>query len=171
VIDTDTVENTIRGCASFGNQDMDMGMEVDAITESLDHGHHSRHKLKACHCVQESHKSTHRRETERIEELSLEAEEKTQHLGNSKDDLSMGNVKEKFLPHPLPPLLTAFSMAGGIESACLAGKHQEPLFSTVRAPDAGKAAHRIATVEITLNQLLNCRPEIPVLPFKTGLIF
>jgi hypothetical protein len=31
---TDTVKSIIWGCASFGNQDMDMGMEVDAITES-----------------------------------------------------------------------------------------------------------------------------------------
>jgi len=34
---TDTVEGTIRGCAPFGNQYMDMGMEIDAITEGLDH--------------------------------------------------------------------------------------------------------------------------------------
>ena len=53
---TDSVKSTIRGCASFGNQDMDMGMEVDAIPESLDHGHHSRHKLKASGCVQKFHK-------------------------------------------------------------------------------------------------------------------
>jgi hypothetical protein len=33
---TDTVKSAIRGCASFGNQDMDIRMEVDAITESLD---------------------------------------------------------------------------------------------------------------------------------------
>ena len=38
----DMVEGAIRGCASFGNQDMDMRMEVDAISESLDHRHHSR---------------------------------------------------------------------------------------------------------------------------------
>jgi hypothetical protein len=63
----DTVKNTIRGCASFGHQDMDMGMEVDAITESLDHRHPYRHKPKACHCVQESHKRAHRRETEIVE--------------------------------------------------------------------------------------------------------
>jgi hypothetical protein len=27
-------------------------MEVDAIAESLDHGHDSRHKLKACGCME-----------------------------------------------------------------------------------------------------------------------
>jgi hypothetical protein len=54
------------------------------------------------------------------------------------------------------PFLPAFSMAGWTESACLAGKHQEPLFPTVGTPDAGKAAHRITAVKILL---------------KTGLIF
>jgi len=52
----DMVEGTIRVCASLGHQDVDMRMEVDAVAESLDHGHHSRHKLKPCHCVQEFHK-------------------------------------------------------------------------------------------------------------------
>ena len=43
---TDTVEGTIRGCAPFGNQYMDMGMEIDAITEGLDHNHHSWHEIR-----------------------------------------------------------------------------------------------------------------------------
>ncbi len=29
---TETMESAIRGCAPFGNQYMDMGMEIDAIT-------------------------------------------------------------------------------------------------------------------------------------------
>jgi hypothetical protein len=66
---TGMVKSTIRGCASFGHQNMNMRMEVDAVTKSLDHGHHSWHKLKACGCVEKFHKCTHRRETERIEEL------------------------------------------------------------------------------------------------------
>ena len=61
---TDTMESAIRGCAPFGNQYMDMGMEIDAISESLDYRHHSRHKLKTCHCIQEFHKCMHRRETD-----------------------------------------------------------------------------------------------------------
>jgi len=76
---TDAVKITIRCCTSFGNQDMDMRMEVDAINEGLNHSHYSRHKLKVCGGVEEFHKCTDRRETEIIEELSLEAEKKTQH--------------------------------------------------------------------------------------------
>jgi hypothetical protein len=36
------VEVTIRSRASFGHQDMDMRMEVDAGTKALDHSHHHR---------------------------------------------------------------------------------------------------------------------------------
>jgi len=38
-------------------------------------------------------------------------------------------------PQNYSPFLPAFGMAGGTESACLAGKHWEPLFSTVGTPD------------------------------------
>jgi hypothetical protein len=134
---------------------MDMRMKVDAITEGLDHGHHSRHELKACGCVQEFHKCVHRRETERIEEPSLKTEEQTQHLRDSEDNLAVGDIQQKFLPHPLSPFLTSFGMTRRTEPACLAGKHQEPLFPTVGTPDAGKSAHRIAAVEILLNNILD----------------
>jgi len=83
----------------------------------------------------------------------------------------MGDIQEKFLPHPLAPLLNPLGMARRTESACLAGKHQQPLFPTVRAPDAGKAAHRIATVEILLYNILDDWPEIPVLLLEPILIF
>jgi len=32
---TDMVEGAIQGCAPFGNQYMDMGMEIDAVAKSL----------------------------------------------------------------------------------------------------------------------------------------
>jgi hypothetical protein len=44
----DMVEGAIWGCASLCCQDMDVGMEIDAISESLDHRHHSWHELMAC---------------------------------------------------------------------------------------------------------------------------
>ena len=112
----------------------------------------------------------HRRETERIEELSLEAEEKTQHLRNSKDNLTVGDIEQKLLPHPLAPFLTAFRMTRRTKSAGFAGKHEEALRSTVGTPDAGKPAHRIATVEILLNDILDDGTEIAVLLLETILI-
>ena len=62
-------------------------------------------------------------------------------------------------------------MTGRTESACLAGKHQELLFPTVSTPDADKPTHRIATVEILLDHILDHRSEIPALLLKTILIF
>ena len=62
-------------------------------------------------------------------------------------------------------------MAGRSNSACLAGKHQQALFPTVRAPDAGKAAHRIAAVKILLYNILDDWPEIPVLLLEPIFIF
>jgi hypothetical protein len=163
---TETMESAIRGCAPFGNQYMDMGMEIDAITEGLDHSHHSWHELKTCGCVQGFHKCTHRAETEIIEEFSLEAEEKTQHLRNSKDNLTVGDIEQKLLPHPLAPFLTSLRMARGAESAGFAGKHEEALLSTVGTPDTGKTAHRIAAVEILLNNILNNRAKKAILSLK-----
>jgi len=81
------------------------------------------------------------------------------------------DIQEKFLPHPFAPLLTSLGMTGGTESACLAGKHQQPLFPTVRTPDAGKAAHGIAAVQILLDDILDYRTEIAMLLLETILIF
>jgi len=67
--------------------------------------------------------------------------------------------------------LPAFGMTRWTESACLAGKHQQPLFPTVRTPDAGKATHRIAAVQILLDHILDYRAEVPVLLLETILIF
>ena len=168
---TDAVKITIRGGASFGNQDMDMRMEVYAVAESLDHGHHPRHKLKTCGCVEKYHKCSHRREAEIIEELSLETEEKTQHLGNGEDDLPVRDIQEKFLPHPFSPLLPALGMTRWTEPAGLAGKHQQALFPAAGTPDADKAAHRVAAVQILLDHILDHRAEVSVLLLKTGLVF
>jgi hypothetical protein len=151
----DMVKSTIRGCASFGNQDMDMGMEVDAIAESLDHGHHSRDKLKTFGRVQKFHKRAHRRETERMEEFSLETEEKTKHLGHGKDDLTVRGIQEKFPPHPLSPFLLAFGMTRRTKPACLAGKHQQALslaaIITERSTRKGTFLHFEPSTKVNTN--------------------
>jgi predicted house-cleaning NTP pyrophosphatase (Maf/HAM1 superfamily) len=45
-------------------------------------------------------------------------------------------------------------MAGGAEPAGAAGKHDEPLLATVRTPDPGKPAARVAAVEVDKNLML-----------------
>jgi len=66
---------------------------------------------------------------------------------------------------------THLSSAGRTETTGFAGKHEEALFPTVWTPDAGKPAHRIATVEILLNDILDDQPEISILLIETILIF
>ena len=44
----DMVKSTICGCAFFGHQTVNVRMEVDMISESLDHSHNTRHELMAC---------------------------------------------------------------------------------------------------------------------------
>jgi len=83
----------------------------------------------------------------------------------------VSDIQEKFLPHPLAPLLPSLSMAGRTKAACLAGKHQEPLFPTGGTADAGKATHRIAAVEILLNNILDHRPKIAILLLEPIFIF
>jgi len=114
------VEDAIRGCASFGHQHMDVGMKIDALSESLDHGHHSWHELRAGGCMQKLHKCAYRTETERVEEFSLVTEEKTQHFGNRKDDLAVGDIQEEYLPRPPAPLLPPLGMTRRAKTTGLA---------------------------------------------------
>jgi hypothetical protein len=72
---------------------------------------------------------------------------------------------------PLSPFLSSLGMTRRTEPACLSGKHQQALFPTVGTPDAGKAAHRIAAVQILPYNILDHRPEIPVLLFEPIPIF
>jgi hypothetical protein len=62
-------------------------------------------------------------------------------------------------------------MAGRTETTGFAGKHEEVLFPTVWTPDAGKPAHRIATIEITIHHFLYNGTKVPVLMLKTRFIF
>ena len=71
-------------------------MKIDAITESLDNGHYSRHELKACGCVEEFLESTYCTETERIEKLSLEAKKEPQHLRDCENDLTVESCLKFF---------------------------------------------------------------------------
>jgi hypothetical protein len=48
---------------------------------------------------------------------------------------------------------------------------QPRIFPTVGTPDAGKATHWIAAVEILLDNILDYRTDLPVLLLKTILIF
>jgi len=66
---------------------------------------------------------------------------------------------------------THLSSAERTETTGFAGKHEEVLFPTVWTADAGKPAHRIATVEILLKNIIDDRPEEAVLLLEAALVF
>jgi hypothetical protein len=167
----DMVEGAIWGCAPLGCQDMDVGMEIDAISKSLDHRHHSWHELMACDGVKIFQEGMDCCQRQWRKEGSLVPEEQPKHLRYGKDNLAVRDIEKKLLPHPLAPLLTALGMAGRTETTGFAGKHEEMLLPTVGTPDAGKPTHRIATVEITVHHLLDNGPKVPVVTLKTRFIF
>lgn len=82
----------------------------------------------------------------------------------------MRDVQKKRLAHPLALLLKPFGTARRVKSSGATGKRQQPLFPTVRTPDPGKPAARVAAVQALLHNLLDDRPEITVLPLEATLI-
>ena len=56
------------------------------------------------------------------------------------------------------------------ETSALEAEVQEPLFPTIRTPDAGKSAHRLTAVQMLFYHLLDHRTEIAVLLLKPALI-
>ena len=71
-------------------------------------------------------------------------EEYPQHPGDGEDDLAVRDIEEKFLSHPLAPLLKPLRMARRTEATGAAGEHQEVFRLAVRTADAGKPAAGIA---------------------------
>jgi len=65
---------------------------------------------------------------------------------------------------------THLALAGRTETTGFAGKHEEPLFPPLGAPDASKPAHRIATVKITVHHLLYNGTKVPVLMLKSSCV-
>ena len=61
-------------------------------------------------------------------------------------------------------------MARWAKSTSATGKHDEPLLTTVRTPDACKPAARITAVQIALDHLLDDGSEEAVLSLETALI-
>jgi len=62
-------------------------------------------------------------------------------------------------------------MARWTKSTSATGKVKEALLTTVRTPDAGKPAARVAAVEVALNHLLDDRPEVAVVFLEAVLVF
>ena len=83
----------------------------------------------------------------------------------------MRDIQKERFPHPLAPFLDPLGVTRRAESSSAAREHAEPLLPAVGTSDAGESAARIAAVEITLDHLLDDRPEKTILPFETVFIF
>jgi len=123
-----------------------MRMEIDLLAKRLDDGYNTRDEFCAGCGLEVFEERLDCRPAELAEEPTLVLEEDTQHLGDGEHHLAVGDIQEKYLPHPLAPLLKTLRMARRTESAGTAGEHQEPLLTTLGTTDAGKPAARIATV-------------------------
>ena len=144
-----------------------MGMEIDAVSERLDDGDNSRLKSRPRRGLKIEEKRPDGTAAELTQEPALEFEEHPQHLGNREDHLAVRNVQEERLPHPLPPFLQPLGMTGRTEGPRLTGKHQKMFCPAARAPNPGKAAARIAAVQIALDDVLDDRTEIAVCLLET----
>jgi hypothetical protein len=148
-----------------------MGMEIDPIAKGLDDGHHAGDKLFARESVEVMEEGLDGRLAEFTKELAPEPEEDAEHFGNDEDDLAMRDVQNKLLPHPLAPLLKPFGMAGGAESSGSTGEGQKEISATARTADACEPTARVAAVEIFFYNLVDDRPEEPVLLLEPIIIF
>ena len=83
----------------------------------------------------------------------------------------MRDIQEQRLPRPLAPRLEPLGVTRRAEAAGLARKCQQVFRMAVRAADPGEARARVAAVEVALDDLLDDRPEIPVLLLETALVF
>jgi hypothetical protein len=149
---------------------MEMGVEIDPFPEGLDDGDNAGLEGRPGHGLKIKKNRSDSAAAKISQELPLELEEHPEHLRDDEDHLTMRDVEEERLPHPLAPLLQALGMTGGTKSSGLAGKHQQMFRPAAWAADPGEAAAGVAAVQIVLNHLLDDRSEEAVLLLETSLV-
>jgi hypothetical protein len=96
--------------------------------------------------------------------------EDPQHPGDREDNLTVRNIQQEFLAHPLAPFFNSLGMTGGTETAGPAGEHQESFLSTIGTADAGEPAARVTAIEVALDDILDDGPEEAVLLLESALV-
>jgi len=125
----DLMEDAAVIHSALGHQEMEVRVKVDPIPKGLDRGDDARHGILLCHSPEVDGQGVDGTATEVAEEIALILEEDAEHLGDGEDHLTVRDIQEKCLPHPLAPLLKALGMTRWTKSA-----------------GAGKPAARVATV-------------------------
>jgi hypothetical protein len=104
------------------------------------------------------------------EEFAVIEEIPSEHLGYRENKMPMGNGLDHSMAEPFSKFDDSLLVAGRAEVPALARESQKILMATLRAFDAGKSIMEVTAVEIPLNDLLDVRPEKPILFFKPFLI-
>jgi len=146
-------------------------VKIDPVPEGLDGRDDAGCKRAPGHNLEIAGQGPEGRAAEIPQKPTLVLEEDPQHPGDGENDLAVRNIQEKLLPHPLAPFLKALGMTRRAEASGAAGEHQEPLLAAVGTADGGEPAVRITAVKITLHDLLDDRPEEPILLLETALVF
>ena len=149
---------------------LEVRVKIEPVPKCLNGRDDSGPKLAPGYNLEVTGQGPEGRAAKITQEAPLVFEEGSEHLGDHKDHLTVGDIQEERLPHPLAPLLQPLGVAGGAEAAGAAGEHQEPLLGTVRTTDAGKPAARVAALEVALDHLLDDRSKKAVLFLETALI-
>jgi hypothetical protein len=153
------------------HQKMEMRVEIDTLPEGLDDRDNTGLECFPRRGLKIGKKRLDGTAAKIAQEPKLELEKDAQHLGDREDHLAMRNVQEERLPQPLTPFFQPLGMTGGTEPPGLVGKHQKMFRPAAWAPDPGKPAAGIAAIEIFFDNILDDRPEIPIFPLKTALVF
>jgi hypothetical protein len=154
----------------LGHQQMQVRVEVDPVAEGLDGDDDAGDERLARQRLKIDREGLDRRPAELPQEPAPVLEEDPQRLGDRQHHLAVRHVEKQGLPHPCAPLLPALGVAGGAESAGLAGERQQLFTVAVRTADPGEAGARIAAVEIALDDILDDRPEMAVLLLEAAFV-
>lgn len=153
----DLMEEAVCAHPALGHEEMEVGVEVDPVAKCLDGRDDSGHKFTPGDSFEITGQGAKGQAAEFTQELAVILEENPEHLRDGEDDLTVGDIEEKLLPHPLAPLLKALGMAGGTKSPGAAGEHKQPFFPAVRTADASKPATWVAAIEVALYDFLDDR--------------
>ena len=95
---------------TLGHQEMEVEVKINPVPKCLNGRDDSRHKLApGCH-LEITGQGPEGAATKISQEPAIVLEEYPQHLGDDKDDLTVRNIQEERLPHPLAPLLQPLRM-------------------------------------------------------------
>ena len=151
--------------AAIGNQDMAMGVESQEIAEGLDGDDRARDGIVIRDCSLDKDLQGFPRAAAEIgEEFPVVKEISAQDLWDAEDEMPVRHLFQDIAAEPLAEFHDTFLMAGGAKVTALAGKGQQIFMAAVFAFHAGKAVVQIATVEITIDHLLDIGPPEAVLP-------